>query len=149
MTTTFFWKWSKNFILISEKQYLTLWLRDGTLFHNFFKYDESNSGPELCHFKSLTKNLQQRHSFCCSFEVSCVLPERNFYYSVRGFIFSKYRFPEIGKLFSKKLKVPRPRIERGTFRSSVWRSPNWAIEACLLNFLECVFTRPCGNKTTF
>ena len=26
--------------------------------------------------------------------------------------------------------MPRPGIEPGTFRSSVWRSPNWAIAAC-------------------
>ena len=26
-------------------------------------------------------------------------------------------------------KMPRPGIEPGTFRSSVWRSPNWAISA--------------------
>ena len=25
--------------------------------------------------------------------------------------------------------MPSPGIEPGTFRSSVWRSPNWAIEA--------------------
>ena len=27
-------------------------------------------------------------------------------------------------------KMPRPGIEPGTFRSSVWHSPNWAIAAC-------------------
>ena len=37
----------------------------------------------------------------------------------------------------RKDKMPRPRIERGTFRSSVWRSPNWAIEA-MVKRVECV-----------
>ena len=31
--------------------------------------------------------------------------------------------------FYRFLKMPRPGIEPGTFRSSVWRSPNWAISA--------------------
>ena len=31
--------------------------------------------------------------------------------------------------FNYFVKLPRPGIEPGTFRSSVWRSPNWAISA--------------------
>ena len=30
---------------------------------------------------------------------------------------------------NEKKKLPPPGIEPGTFRSSVWRSPNWAIAA--------------------
>ena len=35
----------------------------------------------------------------------------------------------IAFLWRLKQKVPTPGIEPGTFRSSVWRSPNWAIAA--------------------
>ena len=33
------------------------------------------------------------------------------------------------------IKLPRPGIEPGTFRSSVWRSPNWAISAVQFELL--------------
>ena len=43
------------------------------------------------------------------------------------------------------LSLLRPRIEPGTFRSSVWHSPNWAISALYLNLL---FTRDGSNDIT-
>ena len=42
----------------------------------------------------------------------------------------------------KKREVPWPGIEPGTFRSSVWRSPNWAIEA------PGIRAHPCSPETT-
>ena len=33
------------------------------------------------------------------------------------------------------VSVPKPGIEPGTFRSSVWRSPNWAISAAEITWL--------------
>ena len=37
-------------------------------------------------------------------------------------------------------KLPRPGIERGTFRPSVWRSPNWAIAALQVCYLSTQIT---------
>ena len=37
-------------------------------------------------------------------------------------------------------KLPRPGIEPGTFRSSVWRSPNWAIAALQVCYLSTQIT---------
>ena len=37
-------------------------------------------------------------------------------------------------------KLPRPGIEPGTFKSSVWRSPNWAIAALQVCYLSTQIT---------
>ena len=41
--------------------------------------------------------------------------------------------------------LPRPGIEQGTFRSSVWRSPNWAIAAWNQWFPKLYRTFVCGH----
>ena len=60
----------------------------------------------------------------------CVVAGRR--YSYGAVAFNSPRGPKIRwphpKLRIAKL-MPRPGIEPGTFRSSVWRSPNWAIAA--------------------
>ena len=52
------------------------------------------------------------------------LPRRTLY----NFIHYFRNFPRSHNLNAAKF-LPSPRIELGTFRSSVWRSPNWAIKA--------------------
>ena len=52
-----------------------------------------------------------------------------FYFILLIFFVSKKIRPVI--IFCK---MPRPGIEPGTFRSSVWRSPNWAIAAWNVSF---------------
>ena len=49
--------------------------------------------------------------------------------SMLSFIWGCYQQLRTFALYKKKESVPPPGIEPGTFRSSVWRSPNWAIAA--------------------
>ena len=54
------------------------------------------------------------------------------------------RFLNFGSQSCGKKEMPWPRIELGTSRSSVWRSPNWAIAA--LSFLKLLNCEQTGIK---